>query len=281
MNKISFEANPDTNYVFHMLSVAGCGYDNAYGQKYRDRYAAEDLQILKDNEDLLTICGGKHNGALYFLQVILPARAEQPCDRFYTMLLNTKEKDIIKQYRPYKERVYAVSRIMVKYYHDFLANIWPEEQKRINDYIQMTHHRFEESSFTEQAEQIVGVKLPVETFVASMVPSVQDGAEAIDISDHQDVFGIEHSVEDSFFFIGHEFIIYLLKEALRTEDAFLSNDTWPLTEGLAEYYLKKIMGGTRFFHEQQHIVAIYERLEHVGLQTAAGLYRAAYNEMKT
>ena len=34
MNKILFSADPDINYVFHMLSVAKCGYDNAY-RKFR------------------------------------------------------------------------------------------------------------------------------------------------------------------------------------------------------------------------------------------------------
>ena len=31
MNKILFEIDPDINYLYHMLSVARCGYDNAYG----------------------------------------------------------------------------------------------------------------------------------------------------------------------------------------------------------------------------------------------------------
>ena len=39
INKIKFVANRDTNYVFHMLSVAKCGYDNEYGEKYRTRYS--------------------------------------------------------------------------------------------------------------------------------------------------------------------------------------------------------------------------------------------------
>ena len=38
MNKILFSADPDINYVFHMLSVSKGGYDNAYGEKYRGRY---------------------------------------------------------------------------------------------------------------------------------------------------------------------------------------------------------------------------------------------------
>ena len=67
--------------------------------------------------------------------------------------------------------------------------------------------------------------LPVETFHLSMVASVQHGPDAIDISETQDIFGISRSPEDSSLFIGHEFIIYLLKQALREEDAFRRFET--------------------------------------------------------
>lgn len=74
--KIEFCSNPDTNFVYHMLSVARCGYDNDYGRRYRSRYDAADLGCLKRFEDELTVCGGEHCGALYHLCVALPARAE-------------------------------------------------------------------------------------------------------------------------------------------------------------------------------------------------------------
>lgn len=48
MNKIHFTANKDTNYIFHMLSVAKCGYDNQYGDKYKSLYPNEDLTVLKN-----------------------------------------------------------------------------------------------------------------------------------------------------------------------------------------------------------------------------------------
>ena len=35
MNKIRFEIDPNINYLYHMLSVARCGYDNDYGRRYR------------------------------------------------------------------------------------------------------------------------------------------------------------------------------------------------------------------------------------------------------
>ncbi len=45
-SKIVFEANLETNYVFHMLSVATCGYNNDYGRKYKTRYDVKDLESL-------------------------------------------------------------------------------------------------------------------------------------------------------------------------------------------------------------------------------------------
>ena len=67
MNKIKFIANRETNYVFHMLSVSKCGYDNSYGDPYKHLYPQEDLAVLKNNEDLLTIRGGEHVGKLMWI----------------------------------------------------------------------------------------------------------------------------------------------------------------------------------------------------------------------
>ena len=77
MNKIKFAANKDTNYVFHMLSVARCGYDNAYGEKYRRHYAEEDLMVISQNRELLTVCGGEHCGELFWLMVSEAACAKR------------------------------------------------------------------------------------------------------------------------------------------------------------------------------------------------------------
>ncbi len=76
MNKVRFVANKDTNYVFHMLSVAKCGYDNTYGSYYRNLYPAEDLAVIKENEPLLSVCGGEHCGFLYgtlVSEIIIPS----------------------------------------------------------------------------------------------------------------------------------------------------------------------------------------------------------------
>lgn len=276
MNLIRFAANPDTNFVFHMLSVARCGYDNAYGARFRTDYPPEDLAALKAHEDMITVRGGEHCGALYYLQVVLPARAEQSAKAYYADLLDQAVNGPVPpEGEIFRPVVADICRVMFRHYDDYIARIWPEQEAAILHYIPQVEGRFTQSRFAEQAMALLGCTLPGNGFTATMVTSVENGAEAIDISPELDVFGIVRDPEDAFWFIGHEFIIYLLKTALKNENAFQSFTTWPITEGLAEYYLKQLLGSTRFFNAQASIVAFLEHLPGAESLSADQLYRLA------
>lgn len=276
MNTLRFIANPDTNYVFHMLSVARVGYDNAYGARFRNDYPTEDLAVLKSYEDLLTVCGGEHCGALYYMMVTLPACAEQSAKDYYTDLLDEAiNGPVPPEAEVYRPIVADICRVMIRHYDDYIDRIWPGQEADIRRYIPQVEARFASSDFTARAVELVGCGLPGETFTATMVTSVENGAEAIDISKQLDVFGIVRNPVDAFYFIGHEFIIYLLKNALKDENAFRAFETWPITEGMAEYYLKRILGDTRFFTEQAKIVDFLEQQPEL---PAAELYRLACQE---
>ena len=276
MNTLRFIANPDTNYVFHMLSVARVGYDNAYGARFRSDYPEEDLAVLKGYEELLTVCGGEHCGELYHMMVTLPACAEQSAKEYYTDLLDEAiSGPVPPEAEVYRPIVADICRVMIRHYDDYVARIWPGQEADIRRYIPQVEARFASSDFTARAVELVGCGLPGETFTATMVTSVENGAEAIDISKQLDVFGIVRNPVDAFYFIGHEFIIYLLKNALKDENAFRAFETWPITEGMAEYYLKRILGDTRFFTEQAKIVDFLEQQPEL---PAAELYRLACQE---
>lgn len=276
MNTLRFIANPDTNYVFHMLSVARVGYDNAYGARFRSDYPEEDLAVLKGYEELLTVCGGEHCGELYHMMVTLPACAEQSAKEYYVALLDEAiSGPVPPEAEVYRPIVADICRVMIRHYDDYVARIWPGQEADIRRYIPQVEARFASSDFTARAVELVGCGLPGETFTATMVTSVENGAEAIDISKQLDVFGIVRNPVDAFYFIGHEFIIYLLKNALKDENAFRAFETWPITEGMAEYYLKRILGDTRFFTEQAKIVDFLEQQPEL---PAAELYRLACQE---
>ena len=275
MNKILFSADPDINYVFHMLSVAKCGYDNAYGEKYRGRYDPADLKCIKDQELHLTVRGGEHCGDWYGPMVCEPARSGLTAKQYYVETIAWIESGNLELPDDTLTSIKRVCRVMISYYDDFMDNIWPSEKNRITEYTGTIRMAFEESDFTAKAESLVGISLPPPWFTAALVSSVDGGPEAIDITDTQDVFGIERSPEAEKAFISHEFIIYLLKIALKDENAFGSFENWNLTEGLAEYYLQKIDHNSRSFQSCQEQAEVYRQLESTCGTDAVTLYRAA------
>ena len=275
MNKILFSADPDINYVFHMLSVAKCGYDNAYGEKYRGRYDPADMRCIKDQEVHLTVRGGEHCGDWYGPMVCEPARNGVTAKEYYAETIAWIESGNLDLPEDTLASIIRVCRVMIRYYDDFMKNIWPAEKNRITEYISTMRTAFEKSDFTAKAEALVGVSLPPPWFTAVLVSSVEGGAEAIDITDTQDVFGIERSPEAERAFISHEFIIYLLKIALKNEDVSPSFWNWTLTEGLAEYYLQKIDSNSRSFQSCQEQAEVYRQLESTCGTDAMTLYRAA------
>lgn len=285
MNKIRFEIDPNVNYLYHMLSVARCGYDNDYGAKYRPLYPAEELAVFSDNRELLTIQGGVHWGELYSLLIFNPAGYAESLPDYYGEVLATCESiraGVIPEWVdepliPYTALIGQLSQILLKHRDAYLRDIFPGERARIAEAIAPVQAWFEAHDFTARAEELVGCELAAEAFTATMVSSVAHGPEAIDLTPEKDLFGIDRSTMDAVYFIGHEFIIYLLKSALREEDAFRSNATWPLTEALAEYYLKRLMGDTRFFDGQRQWRIFYEQ-QAPGL-TAVQLYRLALQEL--
>jgi len=275
MNKILFSADPDINYVFHMLSVAKCGYDNAYGEKYRGMYDSADMKCIKDLEFPLTVRGGEHCGDWYGPMVCEPARSGLTAKQYYMETIAWIESGKLDLPDDTLASIVRVCRVMIRYYDDFMENSWPEEKRRITGYIDTMRKLFEESDFSMKAEALVGVSLPEPGFTAALVSSVEGGAEAIDITDTQDVFGIDRDPEAEKAFISHEFMIYLLRIALKNENAFLSFENWMLTEGLAEYYLQKIDSNSRSFQSCQEQAEVYRQLESTCGTDAVMLYRAA------
>ncbi len=253
MNKICFSVNGAANYVYHMLSVAKCGYDNSHGDKYSPLYPAEDLAVLKRCEKLLTVSGGEHCGQLYWHMVCLPARGEVPVKEYYQQFRPDSRLEI------YREEIEDICAVMIRNYDRF-RSIYPEICREIVNYIEPLAERFEESTFTDRAEALLATALESPVFYAVMTNSMENGPEAIDISPDQDVFSITRSVEANFRFIAHEYIIFLLKSVLKDTTAFRSFHTWQITEALADYYLVQILGQTGVFSRNDRWIDFYTQL---------------------
>ena len=120
MNKIQPIASRETNYIYHMLSVARCGYDNAYGAKYRGDYPADDLSVLKKHEKLITCAGGSHWGGLYTLLICYPAAKWQgTAKEFYREIIRQADAgEVPDHYLSLAPAAREIASVMAMHYDD-------------------------------------------------------------------------------------------------------------------------------------------------------------------
>lgn len=262
---IRLTIRPNTAYVYHMLSVARCGYDNDWGRQWRSVHPAEDLELLHCYERELTICGGEHVGKLCGL-LAYPAAVDTPVAESYHRMgmvfatgdvsLDPLGKALLESVGELRQEAMEICQVMERNVPIFLEQVWLHAEEKVKPVRDRLQQLFDERALAHRACTLLGIMEELD-LEAILCPSMANGAEAIFISENQDVFGIDRSDEDAYFFIGHEYIIRLLMAALQSTSAFqgINKQSWLITEGMAEYYIRLLEGTTRFFNEQQEVAA--------------------------
>lgn len=271
---VKFIARLQVNYAFHILSVAKCGYDNDYGCKYRSLYDDKDLEVFAENRTELTIEGGSHAGKLLWIPSGL-CMVQQDLQGFLEESIQQIEQDNFDlpfYDKSQKETVLKILEVYKKYYPRYKNEIWPKEQIEINNYIEKLKQKFEENHFEQKAEELLGIKLD-EDFIASMVLSINGGAEAIFIGSTDDIFSVHDDLDSKVKFIAHEYIIYLLEKAVPAEENWwLDKKTYCAREGLAEFYMQEILGPGNIFNSMQHYIDFYKEKSKEGTFTPEELF---------
>ena len=133
MNKIRMIASREANYIYHMLSVARCGYDNDYGAKYRGAYPHEDLALLQQHEGLIPCAGGSHWGELYTLMICWPiAEWTGDAKSFYQGIIDQADRgEVPEHYLALAPAARGIAEVMVRNYDHYVREIWQEERKRL------------------------------------------------------------------------------------------------------------------------------------------------------
>lgn len=268
------KVSKETNFVYHMLSVAKCGYNNEYGSIWRKYHSDSDLNIIKKNEGLLTVKGGKHCGELYWLLVMLPASLGTPAKDYYSSLnklYKTGDKGNFnpinqfefpnKQYSRFTAEIIEICDVMERNYDIYEYTAWEHSRKDLLDYADYMQNVFDNNKIAAMLESIIGQTFKT-NFIATFCNSLDYGAEAIDISAEQDVFGIGQTCGRTYEiaenFIMHEYAIYLLKQVLAESGAFDNKENWIFLETLAEFYHSKVVGETGMsFGKCSDILDIY------------------------
>jgi len=271
-----------------MLSVSKCGYNNEYGNQYAFLHSNNDLKVLKTNEMLLTVKGGEHVGELYQWLIAVPASLDIKVNLYYEtlkhlfetgnieenmklykkihqLILPVDENNMAKRmqefydyYRKFKVIV-PICEVMIRNDSVYIENVWEKSKLELITYAETIEDIFNKNGLSNKLE-IVAKEILKTEFIATFCNSLTGGAEAIDISENQDVFGINRNYENAIKFISHEFVIYLLKQQLLNTSAFQNIENflkhWLYIEGLAEFYLY-LLGIGGGFKECQHAIDFY------------------------
>jgi len=311
MNKIKTKVSRGANFVYHMLSVAKCGYDNEYGRMHAGKHSSDDLRLLKDNEKLLTVSGGEHCGELYGIFVATPASLDSPAVEYYHSLkllfetgdtqkfvdawkiqsletmpeTEAQAKEVAghmhNSFSHLRPQLISLSDVMISNYSIYCNEVWVQSKPELVEYAEGIQQLFEADNVTERLEMLVGVSLK-SNFYASFCNSIKGGAQAIDIPNCQDIFGIDKGYEKTKKFIAHEYAIFLLMQALVVEfDLSNTMKYWRHLEGLAEFYLGMTLGESGIFADVQPIIDFYKNeYSENPRETAVGLFAKAIEVFK-
>lgn len=249
MGKIQCVYDKDNNFFFHLMSVAKVGYDNAYGEKYKDSMSCEDIATMKKYEKELTMKGGEYNGKL-----------------FWTGMYAGNAQDVINRihsgggfpgFESYTDVLLEIFGIFLKYHDDYCEKIWPGEEKRLDQTAQEWQKRFDEERLDEKAEKLLGISRET-IFFASLISSIEHGVEAIlyedESGDTYDLFSIDRDYNSARAMFLHEYIIALLGKRIP-----FAIDSYDRYEGLAEYYTEELIGKTYNFTYMEKYIDFYRK----------------------
>lgn len=247
MGKITCVYDKDTNFFFHLLSVAKVGYDNAYGEKYHDSVSKEDAATLKKYEKELTMKGGEYNGKIFWTGMY----AGNAQDAIHTI----QSEGGFPGFESYTDALLEIFGIFLKYHDDYCERIWPEENKRLAQAAQEWQERFDEEGLEEKAEKLVGITSET-MFYASLICSIGHGVEAIlcetEDGSVYDLLSIDRDYNSARAMFLHEYIIALLGKRIP-----FSIETYNQIEGLAEYYTEELIGKTYNFTDMNTYIEFY------------------------
>jgi hypothetical protein len=289
-----------------MLSVAKCGYDNAYGVKYRIDHDHSDLQVLKRLESYITVKGGEHCGELYGICVSIPASLDEDmlkayyealCHLFETGDLKANlirygaiyetafspvqinedtQKEFYEANLPWRNEIVDISKVMMVNYDIYDEKVWLTAKKALSGAIDQLNDYLGKNDYMGQWERALGYPYRHDDFYAVLCNSIQDGPQAIDISDDRDVLYLHHNVTAMAAFISHEFGVYMLMGALEERQDAGYFAAYKIRESLAEYFNRPISGGCASFNEYEEYIQFFDNERHAHpLATVKEMYHSA------
>lgn len=281
------------NFIFHMMSVSECGYHNAYGEKARKYHSAHDIEALQKRASLLTASGGQHCGALFNLCVSISAAfdLEEEMLRYFSamrdLVINPDRNQNFVEYQDIYHTVFApfgakitpeahadfcrslsdvaddvaeIFRVFEMNYPIYRDHFWASTEAMVSERCREVNKILYQMNLQALWEKMLQTKYEHENFYVVLCNSIENGPQAIDISNTKDIFSASTSVDSLVALISHEFGIYLLIKILDGTEAFQDLSLYHQTEALAEFYNRKILNRNNKWKWDEGIIRTYEEI---------------------
>ena len=297
--KILFEIRPEVNYVTHLYTLAGLGFiDEEYTAKYGNTLPKTAVDTLQKYKDYL-VFGQGEGGMLagpFFFGVSRESFANADSLQL-GMNAIIAEGENAKASEDVMNAVHAIAKVYVDNYDNYLAQVYPQVKKDMENRQKELTQRLKENSFVRDWERVTGYTWTHGDYHWLLYRAGEKGPSYNNLNENTNTVYYNQSIDYQLAMFSHEFGIFLMMDSISpimeemkaytrslNSEKDLTFVPWSAFESLACWYNCKIAGqGTedyRNFSEAdvETFCQIYDRLSVIGIKNPSELYRKGIME---
>lgn len=274
-----------SNYLFHLLSVAKIGSNNEYADKYHHSVKPEDIEYLKNYEDLLSVSYDKDSllGWIYiFFPSMLNLDTQTKINEYYSLLAeviqskstqtfekrySTELKETVKMSGGLWEYVIKVklesadfqfiqeaaeiSKIIRRNFARYEAEVWPIQSKKLNETEITLNKKIKNLNLIGKLEEVMQSSYLENEFQIVLCSSNQNGVDAVDLSYNKNLHYFARPTQDLIHFVCHEiairFVIPFRNKMYNKVHEINDLHLYKTNEMMAEYYAIKVLDDDQGF----------------------------------
>lgn len=268
------------NYVFHLYSVAGIGYENEYGAVYKETVKKDDREYLSQNKELLGFANGRFGSlapAFLFVPLYINPKSKEEVKEYFRLLNQALEKEeysvfidkyseklnninehwvpfnakeYLQEITQFKEVVKRISDIYVNNYDNYIERVWSVEKEKLISKREKLIKEIDEYNLIEKWQEATGKSFKYSVYQIVLCSANESGANAVSVAYERNHFyyepntKINHLVE----YISHEVGTHLLFDTFKkvmSSGKYEYSLVYKAYESLAAFYNNKIIFSNR------------------------------------
>ena len=296
---ILFEIRPEVNYVTHLYTLAGLGFsDEEYTAKYGNALPKAAVDTLQKYKDYL-VFGQGEGGMLagpFFFGVSRESFANADSLQLGVNAIIAEGKKT-KASEDVMNAVHAIAKVYVDNYDNYLAQVYPQVKKDMENRQKELTQRLRDNSFVRDWERVTGYTWTHGDYHWLLYRAGEKGPSYNNLNENTNTVYYNQSIDYQLAMFSHEFGIFLMMDSISpimeemkaytrslNSEKDLTFVPWSAFESLACWYNCKIAGQEtedyRNFSEAdvETFYQIYDRLSVIGIKNPSELYRKGIME---